>query len=518
MHAPDTTQAVPVPVRNGIAMLNGYGVKIAVDRRHLSVSDGVGRQRRASRFAKATSRLKRLIVVAETGFVSFEALRWLRDAKVAFAQLDHEATVLTVSVDALDDARLRRAQALLAASEYRLDVSRELLEAKIAGQIAVIDSFGLSNASSLREQLSRLQKAQRIDQAIIAEYYFDAWDRVEVGFAKRDVVPDHWRTFGARRSPFTLRPRNAATPMNGILNYLYALLEIETRIALASRGLDCGLGLFHVDQANRQSLAADVMEPVRPHVDAFVLNLARTRTFSARDFVETREGSCRLSASLAHDLAQTMTQWAKLVAPYAEGIGRHVARLAKSGVGVAAPMRRMPSVDRARVKVRVSPIPIVAEPEARATVPITAVSNACRTCGAKLTIRKRIYCDRCIPNRRDEVLEAVGHAFTMAGPAKLASMRAAGHDPTTTPEAQCCRASTASKQRRAVTAWRDDGSLDGVDFRRDILPRLQRIPVRAIAEAMGASGSHGSKVRCGKLVPHRRHWKALQRLHDCSKR
>jgi hypothetical protein len=36
--------------------------------------------------------------------------------------------------------------------------------------------------------------------------------------------------------------------------------------------------------------------------------------------------------------------------------------------------------------------------------------------------------------------------------------------------------------------------------------------VRVIAEAMGCSGSHGSKVRCGRLVPHKRHWSALQRL------
>jgi hypothetical protein len=60
--------------------------------------------------------------------------------------------------------------------------------------------------------------------------------------------------------------------------------------------------------------------------------------------------------------------------------------------------------------------------------------------------------------------------------------------------------------------WRDDGSLDGVDFRRDILPKLQKMPVRVIAEAMGASLSHGSKARGGKLVPHRRHWKVLQRI------
>lgn len=51
-----------------------------------------------------------------------------------------------------------------------------------------------------------------------------------------------------------------------------------------------------------------------------------------------------------------------------------------------------------------------------------------------------------------------------------------------------------------------------MDFRRDILPKLQRLPVRVIAEAMDASISHGSKVRGGKLVPHRRHWKALKGL------
>ena len=88
-------------------------------------------------------------------------------------------------------------------------------------------------------------------------------------------------------------------------------------------------------------------------------------------------------------------------------------------------------------------------------------------------------------------------------------MRAAGHDPTATPEALRRRAATASQQRKAVVGWHDDGSLDGVDFRRDILPKLQRLTVRTIADAMGASISHGSKVRGGKLVPHRRHWEAL---------
>ena len=53
--------------------------------------------------------------------------------------------------------------------------------------------------------------------------------------------------FGARVSPLTGSPRLAATPPNAILNYLYALLESEARLAAAALGLDPGLGVLHVD-------------------------------------------------------------------------------------------------------------------------------------------------------------------------------------------------------------------------------------------------------------------------------
>lgn len=116
---------------------------------------------------------------------------------------------------------------------------------------------------------------------------------------------------------------------------------------------------------------------------------------------------------------------------------------------------------------------------------------------------------RPMPDRRREVQPATSGAFATGGPAKIAEIRAAGRDPTQTPEVQRRRAATASQQRKAAVAWRDDGSLGGVDSRRDILPKLQSLPVRVIAEAMGANISHGSKVRGGKLVPHKRHWRVL---------
>ena len=57
-----------------------------------------------------------------------------------------------------------------------------------------------------------------------------------------------------------------------MLNYLYALLESEARLAATSLGLDPGIGFLHVDTDARDSLACDLMEAVRPQVDAFLLS------------------------------------------------------------------------------------------------------------------------------------------------------------------------------------------------------------------------------------------------------
>jgi hypothetical protein len=152
---------------------------------------------------------------------------------------------------------------------------------------------------------------------------------------------------------------------------------------------------------------------------------------------------------------------------------------------------------------------ITPAPPKATSVPISATSNACRSCGAKLTVRKRALCDACFPKHQEEMRGVHGKAFRAAGPAKIAAMRAIGKDPTQSHDAQLRRSASASVQRQSIIAWRDDGSLESVDFRRDILPMLQGLSVRAISEATGSSISHGSKVRNGHLVPHKRHWKAL---------
>jgi CRISPR-associated protein Cas1 len=98
----------------------------------------------------------------------------------------------------------------------------------------------------------------RLLEANAAYAYWSAWHRVPVVFSKLDArrVPDHWLTFGSRVSPLSASPRLAVNPTNAILNYLYALLESETRLAIAAVGLDPALGLLHADSSASRRLPA----------------------------------------------------------------------------------------------------------------------------------------------------------------------------------------------------------------------------------------------------------------------
>jgi len=84
-----------------------------------------------------------------------------------------------------------------------------------------------------------------------------------------------------------------------MLNYGYALLETEAILACHAMGLDPALGLMHAATRYRGSLASDLMEPVRPIVDRFVIELFTHRELDRGDVHETRAGICRVGAPLA---------------------------------------------------------------------------------------------------------------------------------------------------------------------------------------------------------------------------
>ena len=134
------------------------------------------------------------------------------------------------------------------------------------------------------------------------------------------------------------------------------LLESESRLALLAAGLDPTLGVLHADQRNRDSFALDAMEPIRPAVDAFVLDLLEERVLTSRDFVELPNGVCRVRAPLTHDLALTLPRWRQLVAP----VVAHLAQRFRAALPSLRGMSVRPdgdTRDRSRTPMEVSETP-----------------------------------------------------------------------------------------------------------------------------------------------------------------
>ena len=55
-----------------ICIVDGYGLRIAIERRHLVVVDGTGRGRRERRFPRVGHGLRRLVVLGHSGSITLE--------------------------------------------------------------------------------------------------------------------------------------------------------------------------------------------------------------------------------------------------------------------------------------------------------------------------------------------------------------------------------------------------------------------------------------------------------------
>lgn len=89
-----------------------------------------------------------------------------------------------------------------------------------------------------------------------------------------------------------------------MLNYAYAVLESQVRIAAISQGLDPTIGYLHVYRPGRVALVYDLMEPLRPQADCLVLHFVCSHTFTSGDFVLNADGVCRLHSQLASEVAK----------------------------------------------------------------------------------------------------------------------------------------------------------------------------------------------------------------------
>ena len=492
--------------KSGVLVLNGYGIRVQVNAGHLTLHDGIADERRTIRLPRVNHGLKRLVMIGSDGFVTLEALRWLADQDAAFVMLDRRGKVLAVTGPASpSDAKLRRAQALALLNGTALKISQELISQKLAGQELLVrdmlhDSTTADVIARFRAELPSAESIEsvRLIESQAARAYWQAWSDLPIRWPRKDErrVPAHWKRFGSRISPLTHSPRLASSPPNALLNLLYALLESESRLSAAAMGLDPGIGFLHVDTANRDSLACDIMEPIRARCDAFVLNWLQTEPLRRSDFWEDRNGNCRIGSQLAIKLCETSDTWRRLVAPVAEHVAQEIwssvskptstSKLAEQLIATRLTQSR-------RRAVKGSDVPAVKAPKPE---------KICPGCGA--TRREGKHCPSCGREvSREELIES----------AKVGRLVAQS------PKSQERRSETQRRHRAAQRAWRSSPKpawLTEETYTEKIQHSLAGVTISALSSTLGVSEPYAADIRAGRRRPHPRHWQALAGLAGVS--
>jgi len=79
-------------------------------------------------------------------------------------------------------------------------------------------------------------------------------------------------------------------PLNVVLSLGYTLLHADAVLALYGAGLDPYVGFYHGLDFGRESLACDVMEPLRPRLDRFAVHLFKSGGLRLEDFSSSAQG------------------------------------------------------------------------------------------------------------------------------------------------------------------------------------------------------------------------------------
>lgn len=106
-------------------------------------------------------------------------------------------------------------------------------------------------------------------------------------------LPPSLKFDGRNRRP----PRD---PFNAVLSLTYTLLHSEAVLAAYGAGLDPYIGFYHSLEYGRESLACDLIEPLRPLVDNWLLGCFRNETLRVEHFSTTNEGCFLGKAGRVH--------------------------------------------------------------------------------------------------------------------------------------------------------------------------------------------------------------------------
>jgi len=171
-------------------------------------------------------------------------------------------------------------------------IAQQWVQAKVRNQRRFLQRQLLLRAD-LRYDLSKA--IQQLDDAVqslhtpvdVIRLRGIEGNAARIGFGAYQLLfPESLGFTGRKRRP-------PPDPINACLSLAYTLLHTRAIQQAYAQGLDPMLGFLHEPKYSRDSLAADLIEPWRPHVDEWVWQLFNERELRAEDFTQD-QNSCLL--------------------------------------------------------------------------------------------------------------------------------------------------------------------------------------------------------------------------------
>lgn len=145
------------------------------------------------------------------------------------------------------------------------------------------------------------------------------------GSAQRQLFA-YWRSVLPPSLEFTKRQRRPPPdPVNSVLSLTFTLVYQQAIRQCKLRGLDSELGFYHRPLDGRHSLACDLMEPLRPKIEEWVIGIFQQGVLDKRHFTKTTLG-CLLGKKgkeiyYAH-LAEKEREWQRTLDAYSRWLMR----------------------------------------------------------------------------------------------------------------------------------------------------------------------------------------------------
>jgi len=308
-------------------ILTGQGNSLRIENGALIIKQGFThypQKQECHRLFKGDLDLPRIIMLLDgSGSLSFDVLSWLAEQSIALARIKSSGDIAIVASGngfASDQAKIDWQRETLACPKRHMAFAQQLIRNKLINSLETLarhlpqhryTDAAIARAergiAELSKPLDDMQQVRAIEGECAA-LYFRTWQNLRLRWkvSRRYPVPESWRTYRGRSSVHECKPENrrATDPVNGMLNYGYAVMHSKLQIKAIADGYSPLLGIMHRQKRSSASYILDMLEPERPKVDAKILDFVQNNTFTGADFILRKDGACRLSPQLARIVAQ----------------------------------------------------------------------------------------------------------------------------------------------------------------------------------------------------------------------